>query len=107
MLKKALTACALAGSIALLSGCVTGPNQYSRTWDDWVNQKYTEDAYIHGVLLQQIIPIYGLVGFVMGVVDVVAINTYTFWTKDVWDGKGTGFDHENPSGASKTVNAAF
>ena len=107
MLKKALATCALAGVLSLTSGCIAGPNQLGRTWDDWVNQKYTEDSWIHGALLQNILPIYPLVGAVLTYADVLVLNTYYFWSEDVWDRSGTGFDHENPTGATRTVGSAF
>ncbi len=107
MLEKALTTCALAATITLLSGCLAGPDRLGRTWDDYVNQKYTEDAWIHGALLQNIFPIYPMVGGILTYVDVLFVNVYYFWSSDAWDGRGTGFVHENPQGASKTVDAAY
>lgn len=107
MLKKALAACALAGTVTLASGCIAGPNRLTRTWDDWVNQKYTESSWIHGALLQNIIPVYPLVGGILGYADVLVMNTWYFWSEDAWDGKGTGFDHQNTTGAARTVGSAF
>jgi hypothetical protein len=107
MLKKALATCALVGAITLLPSCIAGPMRLSRTWDDWVNQKYTSDSWIHGALLQNIIPVYPLVGGLMTFVDVIAVNLYYFWSEDVWDRKGTGFEHENPQGATRSVGSAF
>lgn len=103
MKKHLITACALALSLGVLSSCMSGPHRLSRTWDDHVNQKYTESAWLHGALLQDILPVYPLVGFVMTIGDVLFVNTYTFWAKDAWDNKGTGYDHVNPTGTDKIV----
>lgn len=107
MLKKALAACALAGALTLTTGCVAGPNRLSRTWDDWVNQKYTENAWVHGALLQNVVPVYPLVGAVLGWGDLIVLNPWYFWSEDAWDNKGTGFEHENPQGAVRTLGSAF
>ena len=104
MTKKLLGSLALAAAITCLSSsCVSGPRRLSRNWDDWVNQKYTEQSLIHGALLQDILPVYTIVAFVMAIGDVLIVNPYYFWTEDVWDQKGTGYDHEALQGAEKTV----
>lgn len=103
MIKKLLGAMLLACSLSLVSGCNSGPKRLTRTWDDWTNQKYTENAYVHGMLLQDILPVYPLVGFVMAVGDLLIVNPYYFWAKDVWDGNGTGYNHTNPLDAERTV----
>ncbi len=94
---------ALALGLTLMSSCNSGPNRLSRSWDDKTNQLYTEGAWVHGALLQDILPVYPLVGLVMKIGDAIIINPYVFWTKDAWDNKGTGFDHVNPEGAERTV----
>ena len=101
-MKKMLCVGALASAL-LLSSCQSGPKRLTRTWDDWVNQKYTESSWVHGALLQDILPVYPIVGFFAAVGDVLFVNTYYFWWKDAWDGKGTGFNHKNPEGAAKSV----
>jgi hypothetical protein len=102
-MKKLLAAAILATSATVLSGCMSGPMRLTRTWDDYVNQKYTESSWIHGALLQDILPVYPIVGFVMSLGDVIVMNPIQFWGKDAWDGKGTGYDHKNPEGAERTV----
>ena len=96
----ALIAAFLVGTL----GCASGPKRLSRAWDDHVNQKYTEDSLIHGALLQDVIPVYGIVGLVAGIGDAF-VNFYYFWWMDAWDRKGTGFIHDQPE-ASKTVSGS-
>ncbi|MEW6072497.1 MAG: hypothetical protein AB1726_07890 [Planctomycetota bacterium] len=103
MKKNLFADLALALCLGLATSCASGPRRLSRTWDDYVNQKYTENAWVHGALLQDILPVYTLVGFVMTIGDVLFVNPYYFWTKDAWDNKGTGYDHVNPKDAEKTV----
>jgi len=101
-MKKICTALALTCALTLATGCASGPKRLSRGWDDWTNQKYTESAWVHGALLQDIIPVYPVVGLVMGVGDAF-YNMYYFWGKDAFSEgyKGTGFDHVNPTGTDK------
>jgi hypothetical protein len=99
--KKFLCAGALAGAL-LLSSCQSGPKRLGRSWDDWVNQKYTESSWVHGALLQDILPVYPIVGLFAGIGDLF-VNFYYFWWKDAWDGKGTGFEHKSVMGAEKSV----
>jgi hypothetical protein len=104
-MKKLFAAFALISALTLTS-CIAGPRRLSRGWDDWTNQKYTEGSWIHGALLQNIIPVYPLIGGVMGFGDLF-YNAYYFWGKDAWDNKGTGFNHENPTGTDKTEFAVW
>ena len=60
-MKKIL--CGLALALLMLTACQSGPRRLTRSWDDWVNQKYTENAWVHGALLQDILPVYPIVGF--------------------------------------------
>jgi len=103
-MKKWIATLTLALGLSFLASCQSGPNRLTRTWDDYVNQKYTESAWVHGALLQDILPIYPIVGLVMRIGDILFVNTYTFWAKDAWDNKGTGFDHVNPTGTEKIVS---
>ncbi len=101
--KKFLTAGLLLGGLLSFSACNSGPNRLSRNWDEYVNQKYSQDSWIHGALLQDILPVYPIVGFAMGIGDILAVNPYYFWTKDVQDRKGTSYTYEQP-GNDKTVS---
>ena len=105
MLKKAICATVLAATLMTV-GCNSGPKRFSRTWDDWVNQKYTESAWIHGAVLQDIIPVYPIVGFVAAIGDAF-YNFYYFWFEDAWDNKGTGFTHEPVTGSDKMVSGCM
>lgn len=106
MKKKLIGALFLAAGLTALSSCQSGPRRLTRNWDDYVNQKYTENAWVHGALLQDILPVYPIVGFVMSVGDWLIVNPYYFWSKDAWDNKGTGYDHEALEGAEKTTTGA-
>ncbi|MCP5024232.1 MAG: hypothetical protein GY930_20985 [bacterium] len=90
-------------ALLTFSSCVSGPRRLSRNWDEYVNQKYSEDSWVHGALLQDILPVYPLVGVAMAIGDFVAVNPYYFWTKDVQDRKGTSYTFESPGG-DKTVS---
>ena len=103
MKRKLLGSLVMACVMTLASGCVAGPNRLSRTWDDYANQQYTQNAWVTQIL-STIIPVYPIVGCVMGIGDVIVVNTYTFWAKDAFNNnKGTGYVHTNPTGTTKTV----
>ncbi len=106
-MKQALAAAAIACSLTLLPSCLAGPSRLSRSWDDWVNQKYTESAWLHGAVFQNILPIYPLVGFGLGGIDVIVLNPWYFWSEDAWDNQGTGFEHTNPENPPKVLFGAF
>ena len=97
-----LAGLALAGLLSLTS-CRSGPNRMARSWDNHVNQKYSEDAWVHGALLQDILPIYPIIGLVAGVGDVLFVNPYFFWFQDLRSRKGTAFVYTQPEGAGKEV----
>ncbi len=82
--------------LPLLSGCASGPSKLSRGWDDFVNEKYSENAWVHGAVLQDILPVYPLVGLFAGLGDGLFVNPYYFWGKDAWDNRGTAYHHKNP-----------
>jgi len=105
-MKKLVTSTILAASLFLVVGCASGPRRLSRNWDTWVNQKYTESSWLHGALLQDVLPVYPIVGVVMGIGDLLIVNPYYFWSKDAWDGKGTGYDYRAVQGAERTVTGS-
>lgn len=90
---------------ALTFGCASGPKRLSRSWDDHVNQKYSENAWVHGALLQDLLPVYPLVGVVAGIGDVF-VNFYWFWTQDAWDNRGTAFEHKQPTNTQRKVSGS-
>ena len=91
MKRLLLTAALVATSIASTS-CIAGPSRISRNFDTWVNQQYAEDSYIHGALLQNILPAYVVGSGIAKIADWVVVNPYYFWGKDVWDRKGTAYE---------------
>ena len=103
-MKKLLPSILVATTLVCMTSCASGPRRLTRTWDDWVNQKYTQNAWLHGAVLQDVIPVYTLVGLVMTLGDVIVVNPWYFWTKDAWDNRGTGFDHVNPTDTTRSVS---
>lgn len=106
MPRRTLCLLILTFGLFTLTSCASGPRRLSRNWDDWVNQKYTEGAWLNGALLQDVIPVYPVIGLVMVIGDVLFVNPYYFWTKDAWDNKGTGYDHEALEGAERSVTGS-
>ncbi|MFT7663843.1 MAG: hypothetical protein ACI87A_002070 [Planctomycetota bacterium] len=104
---RRLLAPSLALCLLLLPGCLAGPYQLSRSWDDWVNQKYSEDARLHGAVFQNIVPVYPFAGLVLGFVDVIVVNPYYFWGNDVWQGNGTAFKHAETPKAQRIIEGSF
>ena len=97
----------LFGSLALagllcLSSCQSGPKRLTRSWDNYTNQQYAKDSWVHGALLQDILPVYPIVGFVAGISDALIVNPYFFWLHDVADRKGTAFEYQQAD-AEKSV----
>ncbi|MEL6715408.1 MAG: hypothetical protein AAFZ87_18270 [Planctomycetota bacterium] len=102
-MKGLVTTAALAATTLAATSCNSGPKQLSRTWDTKVNQWYAEDSWIHGALLQDILPVYPIVGFVATIGDALILNPIQFWGTDVWDRKGTAYEYAQPTGAERTV----
>jgi hypothetical protein len=75
----------------VLASCSAGPHQLTRSVDDWSHKSYVESPLLNGVL--HFIPVIPIVGFLAAIGDFFITDAYAFWFKDVWDGKGTGFDH--------------
>ncbi len=103
-MRRLLSVVSLTAVLFAVSSCNSGPKRLGRTWDDWTNQKYSENAWLHGLLLQDLLPVYPIVGLVLGLGDAIIVNPYYFWTEDVWDGKGTAFEHDQPDGAERSVS---
>lgn len=104
-MKKTILAVTLAAfTLSLSSGCASGPNRASYTWDQWRDQKYSESSWVHGALLQDIIPVYSLVGWGAALVDVFIFNPWAFWSKDAWDGKGTVYVKQPVDSPVRTVD---
>lgn len=76
---------------ALLSSCAAGPHQLARSVDDWDQKTYISSPWLSAVLY--IIPVFPLANFGARIGDFFVTDAYSFWFKDAWDGKGTGFEH--------------
>ncbi|MHC4922589.1 MAG: DUF3332 family protein [Planctomycetota bacterium] len=78
------------------TGCMAGSWAASETVDDWAAGVYADDAYIGTVVYVFVWPIGKWLG---GIVDMVVTNNVDWWGYDVWDGKGTTFNHADaPNG---------
>ena len=101
---KKLGIVALVG-VVLVSGLGVGcggPQYVSNSVSDWYAQKYHETPWLFGNVISY--GIYSLVYGITWMVDSVFVNTYHFWVKDAQpfgDGKGSTFDHKNPSPGKK------
>jgi hypothetical protein len=93
-MKKTLLLLALV-AVFSLSGCLAGPHQTKRTVDDWDRDMYIDNPLLNGVLW--VVPVFPLAYFGASIVDFFAVDAYHFWIKDLWDGKGTGFEHSEMS----------
>ncbi|MBI4565458.1 MAG: DUF3332 family protein [Planctomycetes bacterium] len=82
-------------------GC-GGPFTVSRSVNDWYNQKYGETPWLYGNMVSS--AVYGLAMGLSWTADMLVVNTYHFWVKDaqpIGDGKGTTFEHKNPTSGKK------
>lgn len=107
MLKQRLLLPTVALSLLLLPSCLAGPHQLGRSWDDWVNQRYSENAWLHGAVFQNILPIYPLTGGLLGFLDLIIVNPYYFWSEDAWDGRGTVYEHQPTPESPRIVDSSF
>jgi hypothetical protein len=89
-MKKARIALTLALTITVCS-CTAGPHQLRRSVDDWDQKTYIKQPWINGLMhLIPVIPILNICAFIG---DTVVVDAYSFWFRDAWDGKGTGYRH--------------
>jgi len=93
-MKKARLICALL-ALTTFAACAAGPHQLNRTVDDWDQRMYIDQPWLNGVL--HFIPVFPIAHFVAGIGDFFIGDAYSFWFKDAWDGKGTGFTHFTPT----------
>jgi hypothetical protein len=89
-MKRIASALVLAVAASLTS-CVSGPHQLARTVDDLDQKSYINSPWINAVL--HIVPAFPLAKFGAAVGDFFVTDAYSFWFKDAWDNKGTGFEH--------------
>jgi hypothetical protein len=92
-MKKVAVVAMVAMMVASVAGC-WGPQIVTRSFDDWLNQGYTDIPWLYGNTIAA--GIWGIVFWVTGVVDTF-VNAYYFWVKDAQpfgSGTGTKFDHK-------------
>lgn len=96
-MRRSVAMLALALVVLVLAGCA-GPFYAFRTVDDFANDLYVKNPTLtQAFYVVPAIPLCMAVGFV---VDFAALNPWSFWTKDVWRGRGTGFHHQSAGGAA-------
>ena len=92
-IKKAGLAIALTVGLSFsFQSCLAGPHQLRRSVDDWESKLYTESPWVAAAL--NVIPVIPLAFFGAQIGDFFVTDGYHFWFKDAWDGKGTGFEHQ-------------
>ena len=79
----ARTLLAVLSLTCVATGCLSGPSPLSRGFDGWVEERAAEKPRLHGNLLQDVLPVYPIFGGVLGFVDWVVMNPYSFWTGGV------------------------
>ncbi|MCC6672508.1 MAG: hypothetical protein IT458_15695 [Planctomycetes bacterium] len=89
-MRRLALALGLVSAIALTS-CAAGPHQLKRTVDDLDQKTYVNSPWLSGVLW--FVPVFPLLHFFAAIGDFFVVDAYSFWIKDAWDGKGTGFKH--------------
>ena len=101
-MRKLRLACALL-ALTTVSACAAGPHQLRRTVDDWDAKTYASSPWLDGVLW--FIPVFPLCTYGAGIVDFFVGDAYSFWFKDAWDGKGTGFTHYTPEATDGSMGS--
>lgn len=101
-MKKARLICAML-AITTFAACSAGPHQLNRTVDDWDAKMYVENPWLDGVLW--FIPVIPIAHFVGTVGDFFIGDAYSFWFKDAWDGKGTGYTHFTPKATDGAMDS--
>ena len=80
------------------SGCMSGPHRLRKSWEDKTTEWYSHNAWVHGALLQDILPVYPIVTLFMALGDILVLNVYYFWGSDAWTNEGTVHVHTVPTG---------
>ncbi len=52
---------------------------------------YVDNPLLDGVLW--IVPVFPIAEVLAYAGDFLVVDAWYFWTEDLWDGEGTGFDH--------------
>ena len=93
--------------IAVLSvaSCAAGPQQLTRSVDDWDHNLYVNSPRVDGLLY--LIPVIPIVKYGAMIGDFLIVNPYHFWGEDVWDDEGTGFQHGDVEPIDGYVNSLW
>lgn len=102
MRNNLLVSAGLAACLTFTS-CAAGPQQLQRSVDDWDHKMYVQNPLLDGVLW--VVPVFPLLNFGAAIGDFFIGNAYFFWFHDVWDGKGTGFEHAKVEATDGTVSS--
>jgi hypothetical protein len=102
MNRKLLSTLMVLVALTFGTACYSGPKRLQRSWLDYENKAYVDNAWLTGAL--GVVPVYPFVQAIATIGDHF-INFYYFWFVDAFDDNtGTAYLHENPSGARKTVS---
>ncbi len=84
-------------ALALVAaGCVAGPWTARETVDDWAATTYSDNALLGTVVYVFVWPIGNWGG---SIIDMVVLNNVAWWGNDIWQGKGSTFEHKDaPNG---------
>lgn len=93
-------------ALLLLAGCWSGPWQLTQSWRDNTQDWYSNNAWVHGALLGDILPVYPIVWLFAMLGDVLIMNPFYFWSHDAWTNEGTAYVHTQPTGP-RTVGNLF
>ena len=93
-----LTCLFLAVLLLAAPACWSGPWRLSRSWKDTTADWYSQNAWLHGALLGDVLGIYPIVWIILWIPDILILNPYYFWSHDAWTNEGTSLVHRQPSG---------
>ncbi len=91
---RAVLVLAALATTTTLGGCLAGPHQVRRTVDDMDQRQYVDTPRLNGVLW--VVPLWPALWAGAFVCDFLVTDPYAFWFGDMWDGRGTGFEHSQP-----------
>ena len=88
---RPLASLAALAALTLLGGCLAGPHQLRRTVDDWDQKQYVNTPRWNA--LMWIVPVWPAMHASAFAFDFLVTDPYAFFFDDLWDGRGTGFEH--------------
>jgi hypothetical protein len=103
-MKRLATLLSLIALISLAS-CAAGPQQLTRSVDDWDQEFYVDSPRLDGLLY--IIPVIPIMKYGAAIGDFLIVNPYHFWGEDVWDDQGTNFKHMEVETADGYVSSLW